>query len=93
MRSLLNSIAKVKSVNKKPPTYKVMLHNDDHNSRDMVVSVLMKVVEGMNMDAAMTVMQEAHDTGVALVTVCAQDIAEMYCENLRLNGLTATIEA
>lgn len=36
--------------------------------------------------------QEAHDTGVALVTACAQDLAECYVENLRLNGLTATLE-
>jgi ATP-dependent Clp protease adaptor protein ClpS len=37
-------------------------------------------------------LQEAHETGVALVVACPQDNAERYCEGLRLNGLTATIE-
>ena len=38
-------------------------------------------------------MQEAHETGVAMVIACPQDQAEEYCESLRLNGLTSTIEA
>lgn len=37
-------------------------------------------------------MQEAHETGVALVIACPQEDAERYCEGLRLNGLTSTIE-
>ena len=37
-------------------------------------------------------LQEAHETGVALVVACPQDNAERYCEGLRLNGLTSTIE-
>lgn len=31
-------------------------------------------------------------TGVAMVIACPQDEAERYCESLRLNGLTSTIE-
>jgi hypothetical protein len=37
-------------------------------------------------DDAMNVMQEAHESGVALVVACAQDQAEGYVEDLRLNG-------
>lgn len=29
---------------------------------------------------------------MALVIACAQEAAERYCETLRLNGLTCTIE-
>lgn len=36
--------------------------------------------------------QEAHETGVALVIACPQEEAERYCEDLRINGLTVTIE-
>lgn len=36
--------------------------------------------------------QEAHISGVALVTACAQENAERYCQGLRNNGLTATME-
>lgn len=36
--------------------YRVMLHNDDVNKREYVVSVLMKVVEGLTVDDAVNVM-------------------------------------
>lgn len=36
--------------------------------------------------------QEAHENGVALVLACPQDEAERYCEDLRVNGLTSTME-
>lgn len=36
--------------------------------------------------------QEAHESGVALVVACAQDQAETYVEDLRLNGLISTME-
>lgn len=42
---------------KKPPTYKVMLHNDNRNKRDYVVKVLLKVVEGLTVEDATVVMQ------------------------------------
>ena len=42
---------------KKPPIYRVMLHNDTFNRREYVVSVLLKVVDGLAMDEAVNVMQ------------------------------------
>lgn len=77
---------------KKPPIYKVMLHNDNYNRREYVVKILLKTVEGMTVDDAVNVMQEAHETGVALVVACAQETAETYVESLRLNGLISTME-
>jgi ATP-dependent Clp protease adaptor protein ClpS len=35
---------------------------------------------------------EAHTNGLALVTTCAQEPAEFYCETLKGQGLTSTIE-
>lgn len=70
----------------------MLLHNDNVNRRDYVVKVLVKVVEGFTRDDATAVMEEAHGSGLALVTACAQDVAEEYCESLRGNGLISTLE-
>eukprot|EP00882_Tetradesmus_deserticola_P000581 GHRQ01000637.1.p4 GENE.GHRQ01000637.1~~GHRQ01000637.1.p4 ORF type:complete len:155 (+),score=39.56 GHRQ01000637.1:98-562(+) len=80
------------SSKKKPPIYKVMLHNDNYNRREYVVKCLLKTVEGLTVDDAVVVMQVAHETGVALVVACAQDKAETYVETMRLNGLIASME-
>lgn len=77
---------------KKPPLYRVMLHNDNTNRREYVVQTLLKVVDGMTMDAAIEVMQEAHLNDIALVTVVGQEQAEEYVTGLRRNGLTSTME-
>lgn len=77
---------------RKPPMYRVLLHNDTYNRREYVVRVLLKVVEGYTVDEAVNVMQEAHINGLALVTMCAQEVAERYVESLRLNGLISTLE-
>lgn len=80
------------TIGKKPPIYKVLLHNDNFNRREYVVKVLLKVVDALAVDDAVNVMQEAHLTGVALVIACGQDQAESYVEGLRLNGLVSTLE-
>ncbi|KAK9862587.1 hypothetical protein WJX84_004111 [Apatococcus fuscideae] len=77
---------------KKPPMYRVMLHNDNNNRREYVVKVLMKIVDGLTVDDAVHVMNEAHVNGLACVVACAQEDAERYCEGLRNNGLIASIE-
>jgi ATP-dependent Clp protease adaptor protein ClpS len=45
------------TVKRKPPIYKVLLHNDNFNRREYVVKVLLKIVEGMTVDDAVNVMQ------------------------------------
>lgn len=72
--------------------YRVMLHNDNTNRREYVVKVLMKIVDGLTVDDAINVMNEAHTNGLACVVACAQVDAERYCEGLRNNGLIASIE-
>lgn len=42
---------------KRPPIYKVMLHNDNYNRREYVVKILLKVVQAITMDDAVVVMQ------------------------------------
>lgn len=76
----------------KSPLYRVLLHNDSMNKREYVVKVLLKVVDGLTVDDAMHIMNEAHMRDVALVTVAAQETAEKYVADLRRNGLTSTLE-
>ncbi len=74
------------------PPYKVILHNDDHNSMDHVVRSLMRSVPGIGISAAVKIMLEAHNTGRAVVIVCPLEPAELYRDRLESCGLTATIE-
>merc|ERR1712012_923049 len=78
---------KVDKSKKFGPIYKVMLHNDSFNRREYVVQVLLKVIDSMQVDDAVNVMQEAHESGIALVTAVVQEDAERYCQGLRNGGL------
>ena len=75
------------------PPYKVLLHNDNVNSMDHVVRSLLRSVPGLSRAAAVRIMLEAHFTGVALVTTCPLELAELYRDRLQSCGLTATVEA
>jgi len=59
---------------------------------EFVVEVLLKTVSSLTEPQAVSIMMEAHNNGIALVIVCALEHAEFYCENLKLHGLTSTIE-
>jgi ATP-dependent Clp protease adaptor protein ClpS len=74
------------------PPYKVVLHNDDHNSMDHVVVALQKSVPGMSLGRAVAIMWEAHTSGRAIVVTCPLELAELYQQRLQSFGLTATIE-
>ena len=41
------------------PNYRVLLHNDNVNKREYVVRVLLKVVDGLTLEEAYDIMQEA----------------------------------
>tara|TARA_R110000751_G_scaffold183458_2_gene290127 strand:- start:399 stop:707 length:309 start_codon:yes stop_codon:yes gene_type:complete len=68
-------LPKTKPKLERPKLYKVMLVNDDYTPREFVVMVL-KAVFRMSEVAASRVMLTAHRMGVAVVLVCARDIAE-----------------
>jgi ATP-dependent Clp protease adaptor protein ClpS len=74
------------------PPWRVILHNDDHNSMDHVVRSLRKCVPSLSEEEAEAVMLEAHETGKALVIQCPKEAAEHYRVGLETCGLTATIE-
>ena len=74
------------------PRYKVLLHNDPVNTMEYVVKILRQVVPQLSEQDAISVMLEAHNTGLGLVIVCDLEPAEFYSETLKSKGLTSTIE-
>ncbi len=60
---------------KKPPMYKVLLHNDDYTSRDFVVWVLQQVFH-KDEQAATVIMMHVHNNGVGVAGVYTFEVAE-----------------
>jgi ATP-dependent Clp protease adaptor protein ClpS len=85
---------KVKPKNKPPqplPPWKVLLHNDDVNSRDYVVETIVMLTPLKEQDALLR-MDEADKTGVALLLTTHKERAELYKDQFQTKGLTVTIE-
>jgi ATP-dependent Clp protease adaptor protein ClpS len=80
------------SLSKLLPPYRVILHNDDHNSMDHVVRSLLRCVPSLTMEEAEEIMFTAHNNGQATVIECPKEAAEHYRDGLESCGLTATIE-
>lgn len=72
--------------------YKLLLFNDEKNTRERVVEVLLKCIPGLSKLDAQSIMQKAHTTGMALVGVWVFELAEAYCDLLRSEGLVSDIE-
>ena len=60
---------------KKPPMYKVLLHNDDYTTKEFVVWVLQSVFHKNETDAAV-IMSHVHDNGVGIAGVYTFEVAE-----------------
>ena len=80
---------------KKPPQplppWKVLLHNDDKNSRDYVVNTITQLTPLNKQDAELRA-TEADKTGVALLLTTHKERAELYQEQFTSKGLVVTIE-
>lgn len=88
----VETIEKRSTSRKLAPRYRVLLHNDNYNSMEHVVQTLLTTVPSLTQPQAVSIMMEAHTNGIALVITCAQEHAEFYCETLKDQGLTSTIE-
>lgn len=60
---------------KKPPLYKVLLHNDDFTTMDFVVYVLTTVFHH-DEDNAMRIMLNVHHQGIGVAGVYTYEVAE-----------------
>ncbi|MDJ0692787.1 MAG: ATP-dependent Clp protease adapter ClpS [Mastigocoleus sp. MO_167.B18] len=88
----VETIEKRSTSRKIAPRYRVLLHNDPFNTMEYVVQVLLTTVPSLTQPQAVSIMMEAHTSGVALVITCALEHAEFYSETLKERGLTSTIE-
>ncbi len=72
------AIADVKSDTelRKPPLYRVLIHNDDFTSMEFVVFVL-QTVFGRSESEAIQLMLNVHNEGVGLAGLYPYEIAEM----------------
>ncbi|MGE5597020.1 MAG: ATP-dependent Clp protease adaptor ClpS [Hyphomicrobiales bacterium] len=74
------------------PPWRVVLHNDDHNTMDHVVRSLLRCVPSLTPEEAVAIMFTAHEHGEATVIECPKEAAEHYRDRLESCGLTSTIE-
>jgi len=74
------------------PPYNVILFNDDYNSMDYVVAVLLHTINTLTQGDAEQIMLTAHLMGSAIVITCPKETAEFYQERILSYGLTAIIE-
>ncbi|MCE9562950.1 MAG: ATP-dependent Clp protease adaptor ClpS [Planctomycetes bacterium] len=70
---------------RRQPPYAVILHNDDVNSMDFVVSVLRKIF-GYSVEKCVELMLEAHEKGRAAVWIGALEVAELKADQIRSCG-------
>ena len=73
------------------PLYKVLLHNDDHNSMEHVIKALRQVFK-FELQMCERIMMEAHQNGMALCTVEPLEKAEHHRDQLSSFSLLSTIE-
>ena len=66
---------KERTTTKKPPMYKVLLHNDDYTTMEFVVDVLRRVFR-RNEAEATRIMLHVHRTGIGVAGVYTREIAE-----------------
>jgi ATP-dependent Clp protease adaptor protein ClpS len=69
-------IVKAEPKTKKPPMYKVLLLNDDFTPMEFVVHVLEKYFK-IGREAAIGIMLDVHQKGLAIVGIYSSEIAEM----------------
>jgi ATP-dependent Clp protease adaptor protein ClpS len=68
--------SKTREAVKRPPLYKVLLHNDHYTTREFVVDVLRTVFHHSETDAT-RIMLYVHHQGVGVAGVYPYEIAEM----------------
>ncbi|GKY98269.1 hypothetical protein MPSEU_000784600 [Mayamaea pseudoterrestris] len=68
--------------------WEVRIYNDGLNTREHVARSLVQITGKTEMEAYQTMMQ-AHQNGIAVVGRWVYEVAEMYAEGLKKNGIVA----
>ncbi|MGH2367379.1 MAG: ATP-dependent Clp protease adaptor ClpS [Chloroflexota bacterium] len=74
------------------PPYKVIVHNNNFNTFDEVIKILIKAVPGMTRDRAAALATEIHTTGAAVPYVGPKERAEAVAAVIRTIGIKVTVE-
>lgn len=74
---------------RRQPPYAVILHNDDINTMDFVITVLRKVF-GYTVEKCVELMLQAHEQGRTAVWVGALEVAELKADQIRSCGADPT---
>ncbi|MNT24600.1 ATP-dependent Clp protease adaptor [compost metagenome] len=74
------------------PPYRVIVHNNDHNSFDEVIAVLAAAVPGLGIEGAIALTYEIHLTGAAVVFRGDVEEAEQCARTIRSIGIKVTVE-
>jgi ATP-dependent Clp protease adaptor protein ClpS len=69
-------------------TWRVIVLNDDHNTFEGVAGALSTVLPGVSYDQGMSLANQIHSTGRAIVWSGQKELAEHYWERLGERGLT-----
>jgi ATP-dependent Clp protease adaptor protein ClpS len=77
---------------KRQPPYAVILHNDDLNGMDFVVSVICKVFKYTWLHATW-LMLKAHASGRCIVWTGSREVAELKAEQLKSCGADPMMKA
>jgi ATP-dependent Clp protease adaptor protein ClpS len=68
--------------------WRVIVLNDDHNTFEGVARALSSVIPGLSYDAGMSLANQIHSSGQAVVWSGPKEPAELYWEQLKSAGLT-----
>jgi ATP-dependent Clp protease adaptor protein ClpS len=68
--------------------WRVIVLNDEHNTFEGVATALSTVLPGVSYDQGMSLANEIHNRGRAIVWSGARELAEHYWEQLSGRGLT-----
>lgn len=60
---------------KKPPLYKVLVHNDDYTTKEFVVMVLQQIFHHSEQEAT-RIMIHVHNTGIGVAGIFPYEVAE-----------------
>ena len=68
--------------------WRVIVLNDDHNTFEGVAGALASVLPGVGYEQGMSLANQIHNTGRAIVWSGTRELAEHYWEQLTGHGLT-----
>ncbi|MDQ3699305.1 MAG: ATP-dependent Clp protease adaptor ClpS [Chloroflexota bacterium] len=74
------------------PPHKVIVHNNDFNTFDEVIAILIKAVAGMSFERATALATEIHTSGAAVPYVGPLERAEAVAAVIRTIGIKVTVE-